>query len=303
MQKTPESVFDTDLSAIAVCDIERKDKIFQNKDQGGLQINDTEAEEVDMKIAIKREVIKLLADVTYTHVPYWFNLTMMDLKMDILMPKESKSHEKQPLIVWCCGGGFTVMDCHIWIPELVEYARRGYVVASIQYRTESQGEFPACLVDAKSAVRYLRAHAEEYCIDSENITIMGESAGGCLSCMVGVTNGEAAYEQGEYCGYSSKVNRVVSFYGPIFDGEQGVEMPKNQSLYSNMVNHDSTPQLLLQGDLDTLVDKSLMDHYKKKLDELGIPNQYVVVEGAGHGTEQFYQEEMVDIVDHFIKNT
>lgn len=39
MQKTPESVFDTDLSAIAVCDIERKDKIFQNKDQGGLQIN------------------------------------------------------------------------------------------------------------------------------------------------------------------------------------------------------------------------------------------------------------------------
>ena len=80
-------------------------------------------------------------------------------------------------------------------------------------------------------------------------------------------------------------------------------MPKNQRLYSNMVNHDSTPQLLLQGDLDTLVDKSLMDHYKKKLDELGIPNQYVVVEGAGHGTEQFYQEEMVDIVDHFIKNT
>lgn len=290
------SVFDTDFPGIALCDVEREDKIVEN---GIIKVQERR---IDMKIAKKREVIKLIADVTYAHVPYWYNLTMMDLKMDILMPKESKDHEKQPLIIWCCGGGFTVMDRHIWIPELVEYVRRGYVVASIQYRTESQGAFPACLADAKSAVRYLRAHADEFCIDSESITIMGESAGGCLSCMVGVTNGEDAYEQGDYREYSSKVDRVVSFYGPIFDGEREVNLPGNQILYRNMVNHDSTPQLLLQGDQDTLVDKSLMDRYKEKLDELGIPNQYVVVEGAGHGAEEFYQDEMADIVDRFIRN-
>ena len=71
-----------------------------------------------------------------------------------------------------------VVDRSVWLPELMRFAARGYVAASIEYRTSNEAQFPAQLTDVKAAVRYLRAHAEDYSIDPGRIFAMGESAGG-----------------------------------------------------------------------------------------------------------------------------
>ena len=257
---------------------------------------------IAMRVQGKREVIKLLTDVTYSRVDYWFGLSMKDMKMDILMPKESKGHKHWPLIVWLCGGGFTSMDHHIWIPELMEYARKGYVVASVQYRVKGEGEFPAPWIDIKSAIRYLRAHSEQYCIDTEKITVMGESAGGCLAALTGLTSGSTVFDIGEYLDFSSEVNNVVSFYGPVFEEKDIVGLvPPFEFAYGASEKGLKIPQLLLQGDADKMVDKSLMDKYQKKLDYYKVPNQYVVIEDAGHGDAMFYQTEIKELVDRFIR--
>ena len=62
-------------------------------------------------------------------------------------------------------------------------ARAGFVVAAAEYRTVPV-KFPALVEDGKAAVRYLRAHADEYGIDPERIGVIGDSAGGYLVQML-----------------------------------------------------------------------------------------------------------------------
>ena len=68
-----------------------------------------------------------------------------------------EGHERMPAIVWMCGGAFRVVDRSVWIPELLHFARGGYVVASVEYRTGNEAAFPYPLMDVKAAIRYLKA--------------------------------------------------------------------------------------------------------------------------------------------------
>ncbi len=82
-----------------------------------------------LTLPVTQEVWKLLTDVTYAQVPFWFDQSWRPLKMDLLLPKHQENHKPLPLFVWLCGGGFAVMDKDIWVPELIDIARSGFVVA------------------------------------------------------------------------------------------------------------------------------------------------------------------------------
>ena len=91
----------------------------------------------------------------------------------------------------------------------------GLAVATIDYRHALEAPFPAQLHDAKAAVRYLRAHADELGISTERIGVMGESAGGHLAALVGLTAHRADLEGTHgVVGPSSAVDVVVDWYGP-----------------------------------------------------------------------------------------
>ena len=100
-----------------------------------------------LTLPVTQEVWKLLTDVTYAQVPFWFDQSWRPLKLDLLLPKHQENHKPLPLFVWVCGGGFTVMDKDIWVPELIDIARSGFVVASVQYRTSNEAPFPAAIED------------------------------------------------------------------------------------------------------------------------------------------------------------
>ena len=101
----------------------------------------------------KREVLSLVTDITFANIPCWYGASRRDLKMDLIVPKNWTAHADCPAIVWICGGAYRVVNRAVWLPEMMRFARAGYVVASIEYRTSSEAIFPAQLIDVKAAVR------------------------------------------------------------------------------------------------------------------------------------------------------
>jgi acetyl esterase/lipase len=133
------------------------------------------------------------------------------LLLDMYKPKE-KTEEKHPALVFIHGGGWKSGDKRS-IPALF-VAINGYVKISINYRLVGEESFPAQLQDCKTAVRWLRAHADEYNIDPDRIGVWGSSAGGHLASLMGVTEGIEEFEGDCFKEYSSKVNAVLSCSGP-----------------------------------------------------------------------------------------
>src|SRR5580704_2475867 len=107
---------------------------------------------------------------------------------------------KQPLVIWVHGGGWSRGDARVsgaykdWPAVLASLAARGYVVAAIDYRLSGEAPFPAALQDVKAAIRFLRAHADQYRIDSQQVFVWGGSAGAELAVLAATTCGVAEFE-------------------------------------------------------------------------------------------------------------
>ena len=128
-----------------------------------------------------------------------------------------------PLIVVVHGGGFVMNDCESRQAELFyQYFRdHGYACATVNYRLAQEAKFPAAVQDVKAAVRFLKANAESYGYDASRVTIWGESAGGYLAVMAGVTTDEE-FNDLPFIGedalvepVSAKVDVVLDYYGAV----------------------------------------------------------------------------------------
>ena len=95
--------------------------------------------------------------------------------------------------------------------ESVSYT---HLVASVKHRASTVAKFPAFLQDVKSAIRFLRAHADTYCIDPNQVGIWGDSSGGHAAQMVGVTGDMGEFKTSDNGEISDAVQAVVDFYGP-----------------------------------------------------------------------------------------
>ena len=280
-------------------------------------------------IPVKEQPVTLISGITFAQVPYWFPFyNYKDLKMDILAPSGSSGQGKRPLFVWICGGGFATMERSAYIPWLTYFAKRGYIAASVEYRLSNSAHFPAQIEDVKKAIRFLRAHADEYGIDPDRVAVGGESAGGNLASMVGVTNDIAAFDVGEYPEQSSHVSAVVNFYGPAVlvkePGKRsmdGIPLPDTAG-YSRTIqllgfdpeaeperaaktaaqyyiNENTVPFFLAHGTGDTLVDISGSDEFYQILSQNHVRVEYYRIQGAAH----MGMEEMSQRVLEFLNKT
>ncbi len=133
------------------------------------------------------------------------------LLLDLFVPGNIK--EKLPLIVWIHGGGWDSGDKEN-CPALM-FAKKGYAVASINYRLTQEAVFPAQIHDCKASIRFLRANASKYNIDPDRIGVCGGSAGGHLVTLLGMTHGVKELEgDGGNPSVSSRVQAVCDFFGP-----------------------------------------------------------------------------------------
>lgn len=92
---------------------------------------------------------------------------------------------------------------------------KGIAVASLDFRLSTEARFPAMVHDIKAAIRFLRANATRYGYRGDRLVIGGDSSGGHLATLVGVTAGVPELEGvvGEFRGVSSAVQGIIDYYG------------------------------------------------------------------------------------------
>jgi acetyl esterase/lipase len=205
-----------------------------------------------------------------------------------------------PGLIFIHGGGWKGGKRADYRVYTVDFAQRGYVVATISYRLAQDAKFPAAVEDAKCAVRWMRSQAAELHVDPDRIAVIGGSAGGYLSLMVGYTAGDQRLEgRGGHEGVSSAVQAVVDLYGPTdldtplgrasdlvsnFLGKSFAEDPELYRFASPITHLDARdpPTFVLQGTIDSTVPVDQSDMLVEKLKALGVPHWYDRLDGWPH---------------------
>src|SRR5439155_12090532 len=223
------------------------------------------------------------------------------LQLDMARPKDAAG--PLPAIVCIHGGGFRAGNRASWDVRCKEFAARGYVAVTIEYRLSPKYQFPEAVHDSKSAVRWLRINASKYHIDPDRIGAIGDSAGGHLVQFLAVTDGVKEFEGEENAGVSSRVQCVVNYYGPsdftksygksvyaaevlpLFLGGDLEHAPQRhiQSSPLNWVTPHAAPTLLIHGTEDKYVAYEQATCMHDRLKAAGVEVQLLTLQGAGHG--------------------
>ena len=211
--------------------------------------------------------------------------------------------EPRPAVVFFHGGGLVFgepmqdADWARWIAE------QGYVTFMAGYRLFDQidgaNPWPAQLEDAQQAIRWVRAHADEYNVDPERVCAIGHSSGGHLAGLVGTTEATASPDP-ELAGISSRVDCVVTL-----SGDADLMVPYENAMWTNVFNEmfggtveevpevwqaaspaynideDTVPFLIIHGNRDRDVPVEMARNLADALAEAG--TEYVFAEvPAGH---------------------
>jgi acetyl esterase/lipase len=227
------------------------------------------------------------------------------LKLDLFVPP--KSSKPTPVIVWVHGGGWQAGDKSIIQP--IPILKSGFAVASINYRFSQEARFPAQLYDCKAAVRWVRAHANEYGLDPNKIAAAGDSAGGQLVALLGTTSDHPELEGTEgNLDVSSNVQAVCDFFGPTDfpnwnkgnPNPQAAESPNDPIakligglIVDNLdkaraaspvtyVSAKACPFFISHGDWDTVVPLAQSIELNDALQKAGVPSTLYVVSHGGH---------------------
>lgn len=245
------------------------------------------------------------------------------LRMDMAWPRDVT--QPLPCVVVIHGGAWRAGNRQVHLKDIVRFAERGYVAATIQYRLCPKHTFPAQIEDVKCAVRYLRAHAENYHIDPARIAAVGFSAGAHLAMLLGTMGPEDGFEgSGGWPDQNSQVQVVVAFAGPTaLDAPDIPEASKplvrdflggtveekaqvyRQASPVTYVSRGDAAMLLFQGTKDPLVPYTQAYRMIEKLTEAGVDGRAEILIGAGHGwanpeRERTY-EAMFAFVDRYLK--
>ncbi|SMQ70179.1 Acetyl esterase/lipase [Devosia lucknowensis] len=261
--------------------------------------------------------VELYSDIQYSTSA--LGLMRNELYLDLIRPT---SAEPAPVIVFITGSGWRAVERERLIPQLVRFAEAGFAVATIDYRGIGEAKFPEPQKDVKAAVRYLRANADLYNLDADNIAVFGPSAGGHLALMAGLTGNDPDYVDERLSDVSSEVQAIATFYPAAYFGETGEPGYDLASMHMGLSVHDkanaeavreafpethigedSPPVIVIQGTEDQVVPLSSSERLYAALEAGGVDATLVVVDGVGHDFEQMTSvPEVTDaLVDFFTR--
>jgi acetyl esterase/lipase len=269
----------------------------------------------DDQIQCGKTPLKSIENVEYA-APKLPNGKSASLKMDLLIPEQVRT---RTVVVYVPGGGFVVAAKEGALNLRTYVAEAGFAVASVQYRTTRDGaNYRDGVADIKAAIRYLRANADKYGIDANAIVLWGESAGGYLAAMVGVTNDNSSFAAGADLSQSSDVQGVIDDFGASdiskiaadFDAvtqhaiyaNEGIidyigKASNAKTLDSNIattaanplryIQANAPPFLIFHGNRDRMVSPSQTAILHDALVAAGVHSSRYVVDGAAHGDLSF----------------
>lgn len=251
--------------------------------------------------------VRFVGGVPYADLP-----GARPLELDLWLPA---TRGPAPVVVFLHGGGWRLGSRRSAGPAFAgaavtpfeRIAGAGVAVAAVDYRLSGEAHWPAQLHDAKAAVRWLRARATEIGLDPDRIAAWGESAGGQLAELLGLTADETGAEGAVgLTGPSSGVRVVVAWYAPsdiaavatdtgqdpadpttreaLLLGAPAAAVPELAAAASPLahVTALAPPFLLLHGRSDRLIPAAQSERLHRALTDAGGDSALHLYDGADH---------------------
>lgn len=255
--------------------------------------------------------------------------------LDLYIPEDGKAKHKLIIVIY----GSAWFGNNLKVPGYMSVGKAltdaGYAVASINHRSSGDAKFPAQINDVKGAIRYLKANAEKLGIDTTFVGITGYSSGGHLSSMAGVTNGIKTHTVGKTTidiegnvggnlNYSSDVDAVVDWFGPVDMSRMencstvkdakspeaaliggapadNLDMVELVSPISYVSEGSGTPFLVIHGTTDNVVPYCQSVYFSDELAKAGKLEKLIAVENGQHGPVTFNPTTFKAMVEFFDK--
>lgn len=236
------------------------------------------------------------AVTTRANIPYG---PLAQETLDLCQPTGAAG--RRPGVVLIHPGGFSAGGASDLAAICSYLASQGFLAASINYRLAPVAPWPAELVDAQLAVRWLRSRAGALDLDPHRLCSLGLSAGALLAVFVGeLATIHPGDEAGLLANQSPQTSCIVDDFGPT-DIPQLVSDPTNQQIAQTLlggtqetqraIEHDASPvfavssatapTLIVQGTSDMLVPPSQSEELRQALEQHHVPVQYLSYDG-GH---------------------
>jgi len=240
------------------------------------------------------------------------------LHLQILRPPFQDEDTRFPLIMYIQGSAWFKQQLGINFAPLLDFAKRGFVIAMVEYRPSTTAVFPAQVEDTKTATNFMITNAAKYNVDPEKIVVWGDSSGGHTASMVNVTSDEPP---------KLNVKAFVDYYGPSDisrmnehsstmnhlnpDSPEGCligqvrvdEYPERvaPTIPMNYIKGKQRPQLIIHGDKDRLVPFHQSVILYEALKAAGSEVEFYKLAGADHGGSPFWSGDVLEIVEKFIR--
>lgn len=230
----------------------------------------------------------------------------VDLNLHVFKPKDNRYSSKAPVIIFFFGGGWNGGTPKQFYEQSRYLANQGMVAISAEYRVKSRNNTTPfeCVKDAKSAVRWVRQHAQQLGVNPNKIVASGGSAGGHIAACTGIIKG---YEEaGEDFSLSSVPNAMILF-NPVLDtSEKGYGSERFDKDYKTSISPchhiDSNimPTLLFHGTGDKTVPFENAERFTKLMQKAGNQCELVAFEGRNHGffNGSFFRPKTEDVSDY-----
>ena len=233
----------------------------------------------------------------------------VNLFMEVFLPPTIDKSREYPSIVFFFGGGWNQGSTEQFASHARYFSRRGMVCFLVDYRVKARQQTSPfeSLRDAKSAIRYIREHANEFYVDTSKIVASGGSAGGHLAAATALIDGYN--ESTDKLSVSCKPNALVLFNPVIDNGPGGYGYERIGDEYKDFsplhnIKKGAPPTILFLGTNDALVPVETARYYQKVMEKVGSRCDLQIYEGVGHGFFNYnnfeYYRKTVSQTDRFL---
>lgn len=277
--------------------------------------------------------------VTYhPNVPYATDGNVT-LHLQILTPQTRNQTDRDtyPCMVHVQGSAWMKQDTYALVPMLSRIAERGFVVAIVEYRHSGIASFPAQIQDARNAVRFMRANAARYHVDTDDLFLSGCSSGGEVALLAAVaqTGGRPDMDDPslslvpDAADVSAATRGVLDYYGAV-NGQMDDGFPSTTDHHlatspeGMLMGHidirdrpdlraamtvetyvtpelDLPPVVIFHGTKDRLVNARQSVSLYHRLRDAGKMAELYLLEGADHGGAEFWTDDMCRVATEFMR--
>lgn len=253
----------------------------------------------------------------------------LDLHLQIIVPaiNDDKNH-RFLLLMYVQGSAFHKQQLGSRLAPLEEMAKKGYVIAIVEYRHAPEHAFPVEVRDLNTATRFMLDHAFQYHVDPQSYIAWGDSSGGHTVSLAAVTEDRQFFSDEDIYVRPLHFRACIDFYGPTdisrmnkvpstqdhvtahslegeFFGSRNIyEYPElvqkaNPINYINS-HHKVPPFLIMHGNKDRLVpfEQSCLLYEALRKDDKTV--DFYRLENSDHAGDAFFNPEVLTIVNNFI---